>query len=89
MAKEHKYKEKDDYKDKNTKWSESYKHQENNWNNNSELYFQNPDDSPSTAQHCPVKSSTAQYSLVPPTAVQYHPVQSSIAYYSSVQPSYA
>ena len=40
--------------------------QENNWNINSVLYFQNPDGSPSTTQNCPVLSSTAQYSLVHP-----------------------
>ena len=36
---------------------------------NSVLYFRNPDDSPSPAQHCPVQSSAAQYSLVPPSTV--------------------
>ena len=43
--------------------------QDNTWNTYSVLYFQNPDDSPSPAQHCPVQSSAAQYSLAPPSTV--------------------
>ena len=43
--------------------------QDNNWNTNSVLYFRNPDDTPSPAQHCPVQSSAALYSLVPPSTV--------------------
>ena len=58
--------------------------QDNNWNTNSVLYFRNPDDTPSPAQHCPVQSRAALYSLVPPSTVQYFPVQSSAAQYSLV-----
>ena len=46
-----------------------------------------PDDSLSTAQHCPVQSSAAQYILVPPSIVQYRPIQSSTAQYSPVPPT--
>ena len=69
MAKEHKYKDKDDYKDEDKEKDKDKNAKRITETLNSVLHFRNPDDSPSTAQQCPVPSSTAQYSLIPPSTV--------------------